>query len=312
MNAIEIEGLRYRIRDHWTMQYKELLSPFSLAVKEGESFGFLGQNGAGKTTTIKCILGFLTPAEGSISLFGKNHLTAESRASVGYLSEQPYFYDYLTVRETLTFFAKLSGISSADVSSKVIAAAERVGIAARLEQRMRALSKGLTQRVGLAQAILHAPRILILDEPFSGLDPIGRREFRDIFVALKRSGTTLFMSSHVLPDVEFLCDRVSILSQGNLQGVFDLRHLPNSANAAFEITLNGDRDVIKSKFAARATAVHEDREGLRLTFAQEAQATETLTQALSERLEIVSYARERGSLEQLFESMVKSKEGGKS
>jgi ABC-2 type transport system ATP-binding protein len=311
MNSIEINDLRYCIRDHWTFQLKELLSPFSLEVHEGEAFGFLGHNGAGKTTTIKCILGFLAPSSGAISVFGVDNLRPEARASIGYLSEQPYFYDYLTVRETLTLFAELSAVDSSTRAKVVTAAAEKVGIAERLDQRMRTLSKGLTQRVGLAQAILHTPKLLVLDEPFSGLDPIGRREFRDIFLELKQAGTTLFMSSHVLPDVEFLCDRVSILAQGKLKGVFSLDNLPASANATYELKLDGDRAKIKAELAPSATKIGEDREGLKLSFADEASANRALVAALAANYKVVQFSRERGGLEQLFESLVSFKEGAR-
>ncbi len=311
MNAIDIDQLQYSIRDHWTYQLKELLSPFSLTIGAGEAFGFLGHNGAGKTTTIKCILGFLCATHGKISIFGVDHRNPESRSDVGYLSEQPYFYDYLTVRETLGFFAALSGISNSDTKRKIETIAEKVGISARLDQRMRSLSKGLIQRVGLAQALIHSPKLLILDEPFSGLDPIGRREFRDIFIELKRAGTTLFMSSHVLPDVEFLCDRVSILSQGKLRGVFDLNNLPSSATASFELTVDGDRKAIRDTLGATTTKINEDREGLRLVYPSEISANAALKSALAAGYKIIGYARERGNLEELFESLVTFKEGAK-
>lgn len=311
MNAIDIDQLQYSIRDHWTYRLKELLSPFSLTVNAGEAFGFLGHNGAGKTTTIKCVLGFLSATKGKISIFGLDSLDPNSRASVGYLSEQPYFYDYLTVRETLCFFAALSGVSNSETKQRVELVAEKVGISARLDQRMRSLSKGLTQRVGLAQALIHSPKLLILDEPFSGLDPIGRREFRDIFLELKRGGTTLFMSSHVLPDVEFLCDRVSILSHGKLRGVFDLNNLPSSATASFELIVEGDRQAIRSLLGATAAKIAEDREGLRLAYVTEKEASAALKSALGADYKIVGYARERGNLEELFESLVTFKEGAK-
>jgi len=310
VNAIEIIDLKYCIRDQWTYRLKELLSPFSLNIAQGEAFGFLGHNGAGKTTTIKCILGFLQATAGQINILGENNRTAAARKSVGYLSEQPYFYDYLTVRETLKMFAVLSDIASSAVNERVNYIAEKVQMSARLDSPMRTLSKGLTQRVGLAQALIHSPKVLILDEPFSGLDPIGRREFREIFAELKNGGTTLFMSSHVLPDVEFLCDRVSILAQGKLKGVFDLNNLPSSANASFELTIEGDRKLARETFSANTTQIREDREGLRCSFATEKEAALGLERAVNSNFSVVRYARERGNLEQLFESLVSYKEGG--
>ena len=311
--AIKIQALQYSVRDHWTYRSKELLKPFDLSVKAGEAFGFLGHNGAGKTTTIKCILNFLRPTSGSIELFGVDSRHASSRASIGYLSEQPYFYDYLTVEETLSLFARLSNCPAVDRQSMVQAAAERVGIEGRLSSRMRTLSKGLTQRVGLAQAILHKPQLLILDEPFSGLDPIGRREFRDIFVDLKRAGTTIFMCSHVLPDVEFLCDRVSILSRGELRGVYDLQDLPTGPSTAYELTVSARVTEALARVPRDGVIRQtEDREGTRFTFDSRDKAEQALAIASQDKeLQVVRYSRERGNLEQLFESQVSFKEGGR-
>ena len=231
--AIDIAGLSYRYPSQWLKSGFQAITDLSLQVKPGESFGFLGHNGAGKTTTIKCILGLIAPTKGQISIFGKSSRQTSARLDLGYLPEQPYFYDSLTVFETLKFYGQLSGIASSDLKSRIDHALASVKLTGRASSPIRALSKGLTQRLAMAQAIIARPKLLILDEPFSGLDPIGRHEFRELILSLKNEGATIFMSSHILSDVESICDRASIMSKGELKGVFDLRNLTTSLEQLF-------------------------------------------------------------------------------
>lgn len=221
--VLEITALSYVYRGNWMVGRKKAVQNLNLEIFEGESFGFLGHNGAGKTTTIKCILNLIKPSTGSVKIFGKSATEVSAREKIGYVPEQPYFYDYLTVAEILQMYAQLSGLHSHDRDNAITQALAAVNMGDRVGASMRSLSKGLTQRIAIAQAIVAKPKLLILDEPFSGMDPIGRKEFRELFLNLKKQGTTIFICSHILSDVELLCDRVSIMSQGELKGVFDIR-----------------------------------------------------------------------------------------
>ena len=195
------------------------LRPLNLTVEEGEIFGFLGPNGAGKTTTLKLLMGLVIPTGGSARILGKSIDEAEVKAQIGFLPEQPYFYDYLTAKELLEYYAQLSGVPPKDRSRKIDAMLERVGLKDAARLQLRKFSKGMLQRVGLAQAILHDPKVVFLDEPMSGLDPMGRREVRDLIEELKQQGKTVFFSTHILSDAEALCDRVAVIHQGELRGV---------------------------------------------------------------------------------------------
>jgi len=174
-NALEINNLSFNYRNNWGLKSLRGISEITLTVKPGETFGFLGHNGGGKTTTIKCLLNLLIPDSGKIKIFGIDATDKNARASVGYLSEQPYFYDHLTVKETLELFAALSGIVGATARTRINRVIELLQLGDRKKSPLRHLSKGWTQRVGLAQALIGEPKLLILDEPFSGLDPIGRK-----------------------------------------------------------------------------------------------------------------------------------------
>lgn len=218
--AIEIEGLTkdYAI-GFWRKRMRRSLDGLSLQVQEGEIFGFLGPNGAGKTTTLKLLMRLIFPTSGTARILGRSIDDVEVHRDIGYLPEQPYFYDYLTARELLDYYARFSGFSAADRRARVSRVLERVGLSASADVQLRKFSKGMLQRAGIAQAILHEPRLIFLDEPMSGLDPIGRREVRDIILDLKMQGRTVFFSTHILSDAEMLCDRVAVLHLGKLRGV---------------------------------------------------------------------------------------------
>jgi ABC-2 type transport system ATP-binding protein len=198
-----------------------VLHELDLSVREGEIFGLIGPNGAGKTTTFKLILGLLRPSSGTVEFCGAP-LAPAARARIGFLPEHPYFYDYLTVRETLDLFARLYGIDGAARRDRVNQLIEQVHLGHKRKASLRSLSKGTLQRVGIAQAILNRPQLVILDEPMSGLDPAGRRSMRELILSLRAEGSTVIFSSHILPDTETLCDRVGILTQGRLREVIDL------------------------------------------------------------------------------------------
>src|ERR1700731_2263490 len=218
--AIEIEGLT---KDYpggfWRPRLRRSLDHLTLRVEDGEIFGFLGPNGAGKTTTLKVLMSIIFPTSGTARVRGKSIDDVRMHRDIGYLPEQPYFYDYLTARELLDYYARFSGYGAAARQERVERNLERVGLAGAADVQLRKFSKGMLQRAGIAQAILHDPAVLFLDEPMSGLDPVGRREVRDIILELKQQGRTVFFSTHILSDAEMLCDRVAVLVTGKLQGV---------------------------------------------------------------------------------------------
>jgi ABC-2 type transport system ATP-binding protein len=192
------------------------LASVSFSVPQGACFGFVGPNGAGKTTLIKTVLGLIRKDKGEISVFGKPHEDPAWRVRVGYLPEQPYFYDHLNASEYLDLSGRLFGLPSGIIRERSKALLERLGLAASARIAMRKFSKGMLQRLGVAQAMINDPDLLILDEPMSGLDPLGRRDLRQLFLDLRDKGKTLFFSSHILSDVETLCDSVAVLREGRL------------------------------------------------------------------------------------------------
>jgi ABC-2 type transport system ATP-binding protein len=201
------------------LKKKTSLEGLTMQVKDGEVFGFLGPNGAGKSTTIKLLMGIIFPTAGSAQILGKPISDVSMHRDIGYLPEQPYFYDYLTAAEVLDYFARFHGFSAADRKERVQKMLKKVGLETAGKIQLRKYSKGMLQRVGLAQAILHDPKLVLLDEPMSGLDPVGRREVRDIILELKNAGKTILFSTHILSDAEMLCDQVGVIAGGKLRGV---------------------------------------------------------------------------------------------
>lgn len=218
--AIEILGLT---KDYpvgfWRKRMRRSLDNLTLQVEEGEIFGFLGPNGAGKTTTLKLLIGLIFPTAGTARIRGRSIDDMHMHGEIGYLPEQPYFYDYLTARELLDYYGRFADYTKAERHERIARLLERVGLASAADVQLRKYSKGMLQRAGIAQAILHDPQVVFLDEPMSGLDPVGRREVRDIILELKKRGKTVFLSTHILSDAEMLCDRVAVLAGGKLQGV---------------------------------------------------------------------------------------------
>jgi len=201
--------------------YTRGVAGLSLAVRAGEAFGLLGLNGSGKTTTFKLALGLLRPTSGRITVLGEPPLDAAAQAATGYLPELPYFYPFLTPREALRFYGRLSGLQGKALQRRIEDSLEVVKLRDRADKKIGQLSKGLTQRVGLAQAILHEPKLLVLDEPVSGLDPLAIKEFRDTLLRLNQAGQTIIVSSHSIFELEKLCHRVAILREGRVAGVFE-------------------------------------------------------------------------------------------
>ena len=240
MHAIEINGFQktYRV-GFWFQEQKVGLKNLNLSVNEAETFGFLGPNGAGKTTTLKLLMGLISPTAGSAKILGRDWRDPEIKKRIGFLPEQPYFYDHLTPRELLDYYGRLSGLPSRERKLRVPKMIERVGLADSADVQLRKFSKGMLQRIGIAQAILHDPAVVFLDEPMSGLDPIGRKEVRDLIQSFKLEGKTVFFSTHILSDAEALCDRVAVMHQGELRGVGVVAELVSKAENRVEILWQG-------------------------------------------------------------------------
>lgn len=228
MNAIVIDRLTKTYLPKWPWEKPvTVLSDISLSVGRGEIFGFLGHNGAGKTTTMKVLLGLLRATSGHVELLGSSVEHVATRARIGYLPESPYFYDYLTADEFLCFYGKLAGLDRETVQKRIPQLLERVSLTEARHRQLRKFSKGMLQRIGLAQALIHDPELVILDEPMSGLDPIGRKEVRDLILSLRDQGKTVFFSTHIISDVEMICDRVGIVSKGRIRSVGRIEDLVN-------------------------------------------------------------------------------------
>ena len=240
MAAIEIHQLEkvYSV-GFWRKRPKRALLPLDLSVEDGEIFGFLGPNGAGKTTTLKILMGLVYPTAGSARILGMELDDPRMKAQIGFLPEQPYFYDYLTAAELLRYYGRLSGVDDKQLGARVDEMLERVGLKDAAHLQLRKFSKGMLQRVGIAQAILHHPKVVFLDEPMSGLDPMGRREVRTLIEQLKSEGKTVFFSTHILSDAEALCDRVAIIHLGQLRGVGAVEELTAGVRAQVEIVWAG-------------------------------------------------------------------------
>ena len=217
MKALEIKGLKKSFRSNFLFKKSNILKGIDLDVEKGEIYGFLGPNGSGKTTTIKCVMGLLAPDAGEMRVDGQSATLIEARRRIGFLPENPHFYDYLTAREFLLFSASLFNIPEGEAGDKVAALIHRVGLSGQEDLKLRKFSKGMIQRLGLAQALVNDPDLLILDEPFSGLDPIGRKDLRLLILAFREQGKTVFFSSHILQDMELMVDRVGIIVDGAIR-----------------------------------------------------------------------------------------------
>jgi len=298
MAAIEILGLEktYMV-GFWRKRPKRALLPLHLRVEEGEIFGFLGPNGAGKTTTLKMLMGLVCPTAGSARMLGQAWTNPEVKAQIGFLPEQPYFYDHLTAHELLDYYGQLSGVPARDRKHRIEEVLDQVGLADIKGVQLRKFSKGMLQRAGIAQAILHNPKLVFLDEPMSGLDPLGRREVRDLIEQLKQDGKTVFFSTHILSDAEALCDRVAIIHQGELRGTGAIEELTSSVQGKVEVVWQGTQ--IPASMRALSAECHVSGETVRAVIA-ESQQDAAIDALRRERRRLISVTPLRTSLEQYF------------
>lgn len=301
MLALEITNLTkdYHV-GFWRKRPVRALNDLHLQVGLGESFGFLGPNGAGKTTTLKILMRLIYPTTGTAQILGCPLDDMQMRARIGYLPEQPYFYDYLTARELLVYCAKIFGLSKADALRRTDELLKRVGLWEAADKQLRKYSKGMLQRAGLAQALINDPDVLFLDEPMSGLDPLGRREVRDLMASLRAQGKTVFFSSHVLSDVEALCDRVAIMNKGCLIESGKLSDILKSRTSELEAVVTGVPEAALQELRAFATQITPAPEGahIRVQNDQAIEAVLSVVHRVGGRLVSVNPVRE--SLEDLF------------
>jgi ABC-2 type transport system ATP-binding protein len=277
------------------------LEGLNMQVEMGEVFGFIGPNGAGKSTTIKLLMGLIFPTEGDARILGKPISDVEMHRDIGYLPEQPYFYDYLTAAEVLDYFARFHDLSAADRKERVQKMLKKVGLETAGKIQLRKYSKGMLQRVGLAQAILHDPKVVILDEPMSGLDPVGRREVRDIILELKRDGKTVMFSTHILSDAEMLCDRVGVIVGGKLRGTGAPGQLVEMKTQGMEVLfeLPGTSN---SPLVAKATRTGE-RYRLEVT---EEELYAAIDQLRAAGARILAVSQVKATLEEFFMNLVEA------
>jgi len=250
--AIETDNLtKDFLVGFWRPRPYPALRGLTMQVEPGEVFGFLGPNGAGKSTTIKLLMQLIFPSTGRAQVFGQPAGDVAARRRIGFLAENPFFNDYLTAEELLTYFARLYGVAAAEVQTRVSGLLDEIGIGRERKLRLRQFSKGMLQRVGLAQALIGEPELVILDEPMSGLDPLGRRDVRDLILRLRAKGVTVFFSSHILSDAEALCSRVGIMAQGRMVASGRVNDLVAFELKGWDVVVDGVSDSLRDDLRGR-------------------------------------------------------------
>ena len=303
---IEIENLTkdYEV-GFWKKKKVRALDDLTLDVEGGQIFGFLGGNGAGKTTTIKILMSLIYPTEGRARILGEDISSVRMHSRIGYCPENPYFYDYLKASELMNYFGELFGYDAARRKAKTEELLTKVGLEEKAWNRqLRKFSKGMLQRVGLAQALINEPEIVFLDEPMSGLDPIGRREIRELIASLREQGTTVFMSTHILSDIEALCDNVAILRKGKLAATGKLDDLLSEAGEqqVFEINVQGvAAEELRAEVETIAgAAIFPKANGANVHVSEETDIDKILKITREKGGRLVSVQPVRQSLEELF------------
>lgn len=300
MSMLLIEGLTKHFTRGFRREKVRALEDLDLEVNEGEIFGFLGPNGAGKTTTIKLLLRLIFPTRGKAWIMGKPIEERASRQGVGYMPENPYFYRFLTGEEFLHFYGRLNGLNSSATKRRATDLIRLVGLEGAARVRIGEYSRGMVQRIGLAQAMLKDPQIILLDEPLSGLDPIGRAEVRDFILKLRERGTTIFFCSHILSDVESICERVAILNRGRLLRTGSIGELMQSGRSTYEAAIRDCVPGDAESFQAVASEYWEHGGVLHLRLDDEAKVKQLLAKIQPTGATLLSLNERRESLESYF------------
>lgn len=298
--VLEVIGLRKTFHIGFFRKRVEAVRGTSFSVKRGEIFGLLGPNGAGKTTSIKSILRLIFPTKGEIRIFGRPSGDREAAMRVGYMPENPYVYQYLKPIEFLDLCGRLVGLDKRTRRSRSEEMIDKVGLRHAADRPIGKFSKGMMQRIGLAQALLHDPELLVLDEPMSGLDPIGRKEVRDLLIEQRERGKTLLFTSHILSDVELLCDRVVIMNRGEITSEGQVHDLLESAGRRVEIRLSSASQKLRESLASRGTIVESGASHLTLQVDGQQAVDEVLRISSAAGARLDAMVPERESLESLF------------
>jgi ABC-2 type transport system ATP-binding protein len=299
-DAVTIEKLRKTFRTGFWGRQVEVLRGVDLTVRRGEILGLLGPNGAGKSTTLKCVLRLVFPTSGEIHIFGVSNRSPAALSRVGYMPEHPALYPRLLPLEVLDFAGRLVGLSRGERDERAQRLVHEVGLDHAIDRPVGRYSKGMKQRIGLAQALMGEPELLILDEPFSGLDPIGRKEVRDILLAQRERGKTLVFTSHILSDVERLCDRVALLKGGAISACASLEELLRPEVRRFELELGAAPAGFAERFGAAVSTRATGERGVHLEVEGEATLDAVIDAARAERLRILAVTPRRESLEDLI------------
>ncbi len=298
--VLEVDDLYKTFRIGFFRKRVEAVRGISFKVRRGEIFGFIGPNGAGKTTTIKAILRLIYPTRGVARLFGRPTGYPEARRRLGYMPESPYIYQYLKPLEFLDLCGKLSGMTGEPLRKRSLEVLERMGLGHAVDRPIGKFSKGMLQRIGLGQALLHEPELLILDEPFTGLDPIGRKDVREVLVEHRNKGGTMLFTSHTLSDVEMLCDRVAIIRAGKLGAYGELGELLAPAERRIEIELEGVKPELREQIEKMATSVQGEKELLTAVVLGDEMIPPLLEKALVSGARVLAVRPHRDTLENLF------------
>jgi ABC-2 type transport system ATP-binding protein len=310
--AIDVRDLKKTYRTPFARKKVEALRGVTFGVERGHIFGFVGPNGAGKTTTIRMLMGLIRPTGGTATLLGHPLQSREARRKIGFLPESPYFYDYLTVGELCDLAGRLFGIDAATRKRRADALIDKVGLGGARGQSLKKFSKGMLQRAGLAQALMNDPELVVLDEPMSGLDPIGRKEVRDLILELRDQGKTVFFSTHILSDVEAITDRVAIIARGQLQAYGTPAELVSQALQGVDVRVklppgagrtasDADADAARdAALAAGATRVRRVGDELSLTLAADTDVDAWIARAHATGARVLQIAPRHETLEDLF------------
>ncbi|HEY7533600.1 MAG TPA: ABC transporter ATP-binding protein [Nitrospiraceae bacterium] len=302
MDIISIEGLTKEYPSGWPGRPPVVaLSGLSFSVSAGEIYGFLGPNGAGKTTTLKILMGLMRENNGTARVFGYPAGDIRAKQRTGFLPESPYFYDYLTAEEFLGFYGRLAGLNRGELPGRITQMLQLVGLTDARHRQLRKFSKGMLQRVGLAQALIHEPELIVLDEPMSGLDPLGRKLIRDVILSLRDRGKTIFFSSHIIPDVEMICDRVGIIMKGKLLAMGRVDELVRRDQVhSVEVVCEGvEVDKCSGIVPLASRVIQQGRQSL-IILRQSNYLERVLAEIRQQGGHLISVTPQKGTLEELF------------